>query len=143
MLTEFFTSLYNDEKSINETLPDWMFQEWHSAVLDLLSPLNGTLVRKTLAKFKDGKTCARDNVVTEMLTLLDEDFFEHLAGAFRLKLLNHRTDEQDQAWTELEITCILKRGKPPIAPSKLRPIIIIRDWEAVLSSAPAAKRTYY
>ena len=87
VLHGFFHNQFNDP--CEDPLPEWVNQTWHSSVLDPLVPLDGALVRKAAIKMKDGKACADDLVVAEMIKAADEKFYDVLADAFRLRLLNH------------------------------------------------------
>ena len=50
--------------------------------------LDGNLVRKIVYKLKKNNTCAKDDIVGEMLELLGEEVFDVLVDAFKLHLLN-------------------------------------------------------
>jgi hypothetical protein len=45
--------------------------------------------------FKNNKSCAEDNVVSEMLRVLDEDVLDLLADAIKLRILNREADVEE------------------------------------------------
>ncbi len=53
-----------------------------------LPRINGSLLKKAINLFKNNKSCADDMVVSEMLSVLDEDVLETLADAFTKRILN-------------------------------------------------------
>ena len=44
--------------------------------------IDGALLRKAINLFANNKSCADDNAVSEMLSVLDEDVLDMLAVAF-------------------------------------------------------------
>ena len=73
---------------------------------------------------KLNKSCANDLVTAEMLMFLDEEAYDMLAEMFKLRLLNHFTENDEIAWRENVIQCILKKVDPTHA-NKLRPITVL------------------
>ncbi|CAK0878369.1 unnamed protein product, partial [Prorocentrum cordatum] len=123
-LITYFHNLYNNERSLKEDMPPWLSQSWHTDALSCFRPLDGSLVRRVVYRFKLNRTCAEDLVVIEMIACLDEDTFEVLADVFRLRLLNHVSEADETSWERVVVQCILKKDEPT-HPSKLRPITII------------------
>ena len=57
--------------------------------------IDGPLIKKAFSLFKNNKSCAEDNVVSEMLRVLDEDVLDLLADAIKLRILNREADVEE------------------------------------------------
>ena len=99
---------------MNEQLPAWVYKRWHTKNLELLGRIDGQLVRHIAYRFKCNKTSADDHVVIEMITALDEDSFDFIAEAYKLRFLNHVSDNEEKAWEMHMVQCILKSPTPTI-----------------------------
>ena len=66
-------------------------------------------MKKVAFKLKRNRTCSDDNIVAEMVTCLGDDVFQVLAEIFKLRLLNHVTEDEDESWSRVMVQCILKR----------------------------------
>ena len=97
--------LFNGQKPV---LPFWINQVWHELSLDDLPFFEWRALRTLLATFKAGRTCAGDNCVAEMLIALDIDILDHIADAFRLRLRNHKSEHDEEAWKVICITLVQK-----------------------------------
>ena len=67
MLTDYFTKLYNNERSCNENMPAWFYRTCHIDILHRFKKLDGYLVRAVVYKLKKNKTCANHHIVGKML----------------------------------------------------------------------------
>ena len=75
-------------------------------------------------KLGKGKMSANDRIAIEMVIALDELVLDELAQCFRLRALNHESEDTDGVWDEYGVTLILKKVAPTSL-SDLRPIAII------------------
>lgn len=53
--------------------------------------------------------CTNDRVAIEMVIALDELVLDELAQCFRLRALNHASEDSDTVWDEYGVTQILRR----------------------------------
>ena len=79
-----------------------------------------------------GKTCASDYVVVEMLQQLDDDVLDTLARVFRLRLLNHESEDVESAWNEQVLNLIKKKATVEFI-KDFRPITILPVLQKVYS----------
>ena len=56
-----------------------------------------------------GKTCASDSVVAEMLQQLDNDIMDVLAVMFRLRILNHYSEDSEASWNDQVLNLVKKK----------------------------------
>ncbi len=93
LLTEFYENLFEatEEQSI---LPQWvdLTKQFHSHELAGLPTIDGSLLRNAINLFANNKGCAADAIVSEMLSVLDEDVLETLAEAFINRILNTESE---------------------------------------------------
>ena len=89
LLTRFYPNLFKATECQSE-LPAWVdLGKWfRQEDLERLPRTNGSLLKKAINLFKNNKSCADDMVVSEMLSVLDEDVLEILAEAFTKRNLN-------------------------------------------------------
>jgi hypothetical protein len=80
-----------------------------------------------------GKTCSQDLVVAEMLHQLDDDVFDELAKAFRFRLLNHVTEDEEKMWENQTLNLVKTKLNAKYI-EDFRPIAII----PVLQNDPEA-----
>ena len=75
-------------------IPSWVRLEDHfeKSDPDGMPRIDGALLRRAISLFARGKSCADDDVVAEMLTVLDEDVLDMLAEAFVNRILNQEAD---------------------------------------------------
>ena len=59
-----------------------------------------------------------------MLWALDDNVFETIADAFKLRLLNHVSENDENGWDTNIVQCIQKK-LAPTHPSRLRPITVL------------------
>ena len=81
------TQLYGDlfrASDCQSELPQWVRLEdqFNKKDLEGMPRIDGSLVRRAINLFAKGKSCAEDHVVSEMLTILDEDVIDMMAEAF-------------------------------------------------------------
>ena len=75
-------------------------------------------------KARKDKACANDRVAIEMILALDELVLDELAQCFRLRALNHSSEDTDTVWADYRVTLIMKKvALTP--PGDLRPIAIL------------------
>ena len=92
--------------------------------LQELKEFDGRNLRSLILSFKAGKTCAEDNLVAEMLKQLDIDILDTLADIFKLRIMNHPSEEEDESWKVVMINLIPKKIKPRTI-KDFRPIAIL------------------
>ena len=97
ILTNYLHNLFNDPND-NEILPQWVWKRWGLDDLRDIPPLNGLLVKEANLAFVRGKVCGDDRVVAEMLSDLEDNVYDEIAAAFRLRLINHPSDDNEAAW---------------------------------------------
>ena len=66
-----------------------------------------------------GKACANDRDVIEMIVALNEMVLDELAQCFRLRALDHISEDTDEVWDEHSVALILKEFSPPYIPRTL------------------------
>ena len=54
-----------------------------------------------------GKACAKDRVSIEMILALDELVLDELVQCFRLRALNHSSEDTDTVWDDYGVTLIM------------------------------------
>lgn len=121
LLYSFYHNLFN---GVDFTVPSWIFMRWHPRVLLQLPAISGTLVRLVALGFGKGKSCADDHIVFEMLYELGHDFYDMLAEAFRFRLLNHWTEDDDKSWAINIITLLEKKAGATFV-KEFRPITVL------------------
>ena len=84
LLTEFYGKLF-DATDSQGTMPTWarLGDKFEKKDLRGMPRIDGALLRKAIHLFKNNKSCAEDNVVSEMLRVLDEDVLDLLADAIQ------------------------------------------------------------
>ena len=124
ILEKYFKGAFNDLDSIMDLVPDWVWQSWNSAALDVLPPIDAQLVRSVILGFSKAKTLTKDGIVVEMLMALDDENLTTLAEIFSLRAFNHASEKDDTAWREHVVNLIMKKAAPKM-PSDLRPIVML------------------
>eukprot|EP00973_Karenia_brevis_P022841 3142199-Karenia_brevis.AAC.1 len=122
MLTDFYASLFRDLEQVQ--LPAWIHKVWDSDALESLPRLDGKLVRELLLEMSNGKTCASDLLVVEMLKELDADLLEVLASVFRSRLLNNQASSNDESWDQ-HLVRLLKKKDFKNRVHQFRPITVL------------------
>ena len=94
LLTQFYGDLFKATECQAE-LSKWVRLEDHFEKGDLegMPRIYGALLRGAINLFKKGKSCAGDDVVAEMLTVLDEDVLDMMAEAFEKRILNQEAQD--------------------------------------------------
>ena len=93
-------------------------------MLGCFPDLNGYLVKRAALKLGSGKSCSEDLVVGEMLQCLDEDTYDEIAQSFRMRILNHVSEDDDDVWDSHDVSLILKKVAPT-SPGMLRHIALV------------------
>jgi hypothetical protein len=124
IITEFYATLWEDKDKLHGEIPEWVYARWNSEVLDVFPLLDGSMLLNMALKFGKGKMSANDRVAIEMVIALDELVLSELAQCFRLRALNHESEDADDVWDAYGVTLILKK-LAPTSPSDLRPIAIL------------------
>ena len=101
-----------------------MNERWNRQVLDFFPLLDGFMILSMALKMGKGKMSANDRVAIEMIIALDEMVLDELAQCFRLRALNHESEDTDKVWDEYGVTLIMKKVAPT-SPSDLRPIAVL------------------
>ena len=63
-------------------------------------------------RFKIGKSCADDEIVMEMLWSCSGQIWDVLAEAFKLRLLNHVSEDAEACWYNFVVHCLRKKVVP-------------------------------
>ena len=89
LLARFYTSLLKASECQKE-LPRWvdLEKQYRRADLEGSPRIDGALLKKAINLFRNSKSCASDQIVSEMLSVLDEDILDTLAEAFIKRILN-------------------------------------------------------
>ena len=124
ILTNYYTSLWEDKEKLHGGISEWVHARWNTEVLDLFPLLDGSMILGMALKMGKGKMCANDRVAIEMIIAFDEMVLDELAQCFRLRALNHASEDLDAVWDEYGVTLILKKVAPT-SPSDLRPIAVL------------------
>ena len=104
----FYDDCYGDPSSYAE-LPSWIWGRFAPSALSGLPRLDGYLIRTTLQRLPTGKTCSKyDIVVAEMIFSMPEELADMLAEIFRLRILNHRSEDEETLFDLHEATLIAK-----------------------------------
>jgi hypothetical protein len=141
-LFTYFKKLWSDSGVVGR-LPQWIWKRWNPEVMAGYRDINGLLLREVALDMGNGKAGSHDGVVAEMIAQLDELILDELAEVFRLRILNHASEDLEPAWDIHKVSLILKKVAPK-SPSKLRPIsirpVIFKMYSAVLLEARAGLR---
>jgi hypothetical protein len=100
LLTEFYANLFKATE-IQDVWPTWvrLDDKFKDSDLQGMPRIDGSLIRKAINLFKNNKSCAEDNVVSEMLRVLDEDVLDLIADAFKIRILNRETEDAEEDTT--------------------------------------------
>ena len=60
------------------------------------------------------KMCANDRAAAEMVIAFDELVLDELAQCFRLRALDHASEDSDTVWDEYGVTVFMKKVTPYI-----------------------------
>ena len=89
-----------------------------------LKDIDGALLKEIIMSMQIGKTCSEDLVVAEMLQSLDDDILDVLADLFKLRLINHTSEDSAEAWAMQNQNLIKKKVKA-VQILQFRPIAIL------------------
>ena len=121
---DFFFKLFNFTGDHICPLPTWIFDFQTNDDLDDLLFFDGKTLFNLLQEMPLGKTGTQDMMVAEILRALDIDILNHLADIFRLRILNHCTDDLDTSW-DFCIANLIPKVLRPDKISLFRPIAIL------------------
>lgn len=93
----FFKNLWSDSGVVRR-LPDWICKRWNPEVLAGYKQMNGLMLREVALDMGKGKAVSHDGAVAEMVAELDELILDELAEVFRLRVLNHASEDLKPAW---------------------------------------------
>ena len=105
-------------------LPDWIWKRFRLQDLQDLKAFDGHILKSLILSFGSGKTCAGDLLVAEMLFQLEVDILHQLAEVFKLRILNHETEWDDDTWCVVLLNLIPKKSVPKTV-RDFRPIAIL------------------
>ena len=71
-----------------------------------------------------GKACANERVVIEIIVALGEIILDELAQCLRRRVLNHISEDTDEVRDQYSVSLILKKIAPA-SPGHLRPIAVL------------------
>ena len=125
---ETYTALFLDPSG--EDLPNWIYKRWKWVDLDAFREINGAFLKEIILGMAAGKTCASDLVVAEMLQQLDDDLLDVLAVMFRLRLLNHYSEDSEASWNDQVLNLVKKKVRVEFI-KDFRPITILPVLEKV------------
>ena len=121
-MRSFYDELSRDAG--DSELPYWVWRRWSGRDLESLPSLDGTLLKQAAFQMQRGKSCASDMLVAEMLFQLDDDVWEAIAQTFRMRMLNHVSEDEDEAWDE-QVVQLLRKKVAPKTVKDFRPITIL------------------
>ena len=122
-VASFYSNLFAEGEPSD--VPDWILSKrWTQTDLDALPAIDGELLRVCIFAMALGKTCSEDRVVIEMLRCLDIEVLDVLAAAFRLRLLNHPTEDSDNCWG-LHLVAMLFKVPHACKVVQFRPIVVL------------------
>ena len=107
-----------------EALPGWIFKRWCWEDLRRFRAITGSFLKEIILGMPPGKTCSDDYLVVEMLQQLDDDILDVLAGAFKFRLLNHLSEDNENAW-DTQVLNLLKKKIRVEFINDFRPIAIL------------------
>ena len=131
VVADFYDELYGSKLEASN-LPAWIYGRYGREALDGFPQINGIMVRTLITKMADGKTCAEDHIVAEMLKSLPEETADTLAELFVLRLLNHVSEDAEEAWDIYMVPLIAKvPGANQV--SQFRPIAVLPVLQKLFS----------
>ena len=118
---DYFSNLWCDDSPlIPGAPPEWIHKRWNSEALAGYRELTGYFIKEVAFSFSRGKVGAGDRIVIEMIRELGEVILQELAEVFKVRVLNHASQDNEEAWDFHQVSLILKAA--PRCPSLLRPI---------------------
>ena len=118
----FLGQLFGENKPSD--LPDWVWRHFDLETLEQVPGFDGRTLRALIMTMAGGKVCADDGLVAEMLKHLDIDILHLIADVFKLRILNHSSEDDEQAWDQVLLNLIQKKVNP-ITIKDFRPIAIL------------------
>ena len=106
---ETYSELFRDPSG--EQIPDWIFQRWSWKDLADFRDIDGAFMKDIIMGMTTGKTCSSDLVVAEMLQQLDDDVLDCVANIMNLRLINHQSEDTEQAWNEQVLNLVKKKAR--------------------------------
>jgi hypothetical protein len=106
---DHFDNVFNCIESVLGLVPDWLEKRWIFAALDMLPSLDASILREVALKISKRKTSAADGIVIEMLLACDDTVFDVLSQNFLLRILNHETEDSENAWEDRVVNLIGKK----------------------------------
>ena len=125
-IVNFYSKLYNG--IAEPELPSWVFESWPDEELSYLPCLNNVVLKMLISEFANGKTGARDNIVSEMLAKIPDDILDIIVELFRLRILGRShtkdTEDVDEAWDEC-VANLIEKVAVPLNISQFRSLALI------------------
>ena len=88
-----------------------METRWNFEALDLLASLDASLLREVALQITKGRTSVTYGIVIEMLFACDDTIVDVLSHIFLLRVLNHATEDSEDAWEEHVVNLIGNKNK--------------------------------
>ena len=124
----FFSNLWCDDSSlVRGARPEWIYKRWNSVVLTGYREITCYLIKEVAFSFSKGKASSGDRIVIEMIKELDEVILQELAGIFKLRVLNHASEDDEEAWDFHQASLILKKVAPRCS-SLVRPFFCFMNF---------------
>ena len=122
-VSEYFEKLFTPPEP--DHVPKWVCKKWSAWEAAMTqSFITVDMVRKAILSLADGRTCASDEVVAEMLKVLEAEELRELCCLFNLRLRNEGSAAADTLFQEFVVHLI--RKKPHTCKiSEFRPIAIL------------------
>ena len=79
IVTNFFSTLWEDREKLHGGIPSWVRSPWNAEVLDLFPLLDGSMILVMALKMGKGKMCANDRNAVEIAIALNELVLDELA----------------------------------------------------------------
>ena len=119
---DFYRNLFN--LSNPDILPMWIYDVFKKEDLDCLGFFDGATLQNLILEMPLGKVGTEDAIVVEILRQLDTESLDVLADAFRLRLINHPSEVNDDSWQCCVANLVAKVPRPTFA-KQFRPIAIL------------------
>ena len=126
---QYYSDLFADP--LAEAVPSWIFNRWDWADLHYFRDVDGAFLKEVVFCMASGKTCSDDLVVAEMLQELDDDLFGVLANMFKLRLLNHVSEDSEHAWAVQSLNLVKKKMRA----------VMIKDFR-LIAMLPVLQKIY-
>ena len=107
---DHFDNAFTDIEAVLDLVPDWAEKRWNFAILETLPSIDAAMLPDVANGFTKRRTSADDGIVIEMILACNEHVLEILAQMFRLRILNHESEDGENVWNEHIVNLIGKKN---------------------------------